>query len=91
MKIAAGEWQNTRFEFLDLLDEGKIDVAQPDIGRVGGFTEAMRVCSSFNSVWPSGAPSASSTPYTPSRTLSSSACVSSSPHEPYRSPIRPVV
>ena len=26
------------------MDVGKIDVAQPDIGRVGGFTEAMRVC-----------------------------------------------
>ncbi len=44
MRIAAGEWQNTRFEFLDLLDKGKVDVAQPDVGRVGGLTEAMRVC-----------------------------------------------
>jgi L-alanine-DL-glutamate epimerase-like enolase superfamily enzyme len=44
MRIAAGEWQNTRFEFLDLMDKGKIDVAQPDVGRVGGLTEAMRVC-----------------------------------------------
>ena len=44
MRIAAGEWQNTRFEFIDLLDRGMVDVAQPDIGRVGGFTEAMRVC-----------------------------------------------
>lgn len=44
IRIAAGEWQNTRFEFIDLMDKGKIDVAQPDIGRVGGLTEAMRVC-----------------------------------------------
>lgn len=44
MRIAAGEWLNTRFEFLDLFDKGLIDVAQPDIGRVGGLTEAMRVC-----------------------------------------------
>jgi len=44
MRIAAGEWQNTRYEFIDLLDKGMIHVAQPDIGRVGGFTEAMRVC-----------------------------------------------
>ncbi|MFP4506560.1 MAG: mandelate racemase/muconate lactonizing enzyme family protein, partial [Cyclobacteriaceae bacterium] len=44
MRIAAGEWQNTRFEFQDLLDKGNVDVAQPDIGRVGGLTEAMRVC-----------------------------------------------
>jgi len=42
--IAAGEWQNTHFEFLDLADRGKIDVLQPDIGRVGGFTEARKVC-----------------------------------------------
>ena len=42
--IAAGEWQNTHFEFLDLADRGKIDVLQPDVGRVGGFTEALKVC-----------------------------------------------
>lgn len=44
MRIAAGEWQNTRFEFMDLLDKGKLDVVQPDVGRVGGLTEAIRVC-----------------------------------------------
>ena len=44
MRIAAGEWLNTRFEFLDLMDRGRIDVAQPDVGRVGGLTEAIRVC-----------------------------------------------
>lgn len=42
--LAAGEWLSTRFEFEDLLDRGAIAVAQPDIGRVGGLTEAMRVC-----------------------------------------------
>jgi len=42
--IAAGEWLATRFEFLDLMDHGKVKVAQPDIGRVGGLTEARRVC-----------------------------------------------
>ena len=42
--IAAGEWQNTRFEFLDLADRGMVDVLQPDVGRVGGLTEAVRVC-----------------------------------------------
>ena len=41
--IAAGEWLTTRFEFLDLMDRGCIAVAQPDIGRVGGLTEALRV------------------------------------------------
>jgi L-alanine-DL-glutamate epimerase-like enolase superfamily enzyme len=42
--IAAGEWLATRFEFLDLMDRGKVQVAQPDMGRVGGLTEARRVC-----------------------------------------------
>ena len=44
MPVAAGEWQNTRFEFADLMDIGRVDVAQPDVGRVGGLTEAKRVC-----------------------------------------------
>jgi L-alanine-DL-glutamate epimerase-like enolase superfamily enzyme len=44
MPIAAGEWQATRREFEELLDRGKVNVAQPDIGRVGGFGEAMAVC-----------------------------------------------
>jgi len=42
--IAAGEWLATRFEFLDLMDRGKVRVVQPDVGRVGGLTEAKRVC-----------------------------------------------
>jgi len=42
--IAAGEWQNTHWEFLELADRGKVDVLQPDVGRVGGFTEAHKVC-----------------------------------------------
>jgi len=44
MPIAAGEWQATRWEFEELLDRGRVDVAQPDIGRVGGFGEAKAVC-----------------------------------------------
>jgi L-alanine-DL-glutamate epimerase-like enolase superfamily enzyme len=44
MKIAAGEWQATRFEFEELIDRGRVDVAQPDVGRVGGFGEAKAVC-----------------------------------------------
>ena len=43
MLIAAGEWLTTRFEFIELMDRGKVDVVQPDIGRVGGLTEARRV------------------------------------------------
>jgi L-alanine-DL-glutamate epimerase-like enolase superfamily enzyme len=42
--IAAGEWLSTRHEFEVLLDSGGVQVAQPDVGRVGGFTEALRVC-----------------------------------------------
>ena len=44
IRIAAGEWQNTHFEFLDLADRGKLDVLQPDVGRVGGFTEKRTRC-----------------------------------------------
>ncbi len=43
IRIAAGEWLNSRFEFHDLIDRGHIDIAQPDVGRVGGLTEARRV------------------------------------------------
>jgi L-alanine-DL-glutamate epimerase-like enolase superfamily enzyme len=46
--IAAGEWLATRFEFLELLERGQVRVAQPDIGRVGGLTEARRVCDLAN-------------------------------------------
>jgi L-alanine-DL-glutamate epimerase-like enolase superfamily enzyme len=42
--IAVGEWLTTRFEFIDLIEQGKVQIVQPDIGRVGGFTEAIRVC-----------------------------------------------
>ena len=43
MKIAAGEWLSTRYEFEDLIINGKIDVAQPDVGRCGGLTEATKI------------------------------------------------
>lgn len=44
MKIAAGEWLATRHEFKELMDVGRIHVAQPDVGRVGGIGEAKVVC-----------------------------------------------
>jgi L-alanine-DL-glutamate epimerase-like enolase superfamily enzyme len=44
IKVAAGEWLATRYEFLDLMDRGEVHVVQPDVGRVGGLTEAKRVC-----------------------------------------------
>ena len=44
IRVAAGEWLATRFEFLELMDRGGVQVVQPDVGRVGGLTEARRVC-----------------------------------------------
>jgi L-rhamnonate dehydratase len=44
IRIATGELQNGRFEFLELMDRAKVDVVQPDVGRVGGLTEARRIC-----------------------------------------------
>jgi L-alanine-DL-glutamate epimerase-like enolase superfamily enzyme len=43
VRIAQGEWLTTRHEFAQLLERECVDVAQPDIGRVGGLTEAIRV------------------------------------------------
>jgi L-alanine-DL-glutamate epimerase-like enolase superfamily enzyme len=43
VRIAQGEWLTTRHEFDRLLEHECVDVAQPDIGRVGGLTEARRV------------------------------------------------
>ena len=34
----------TRFECFETIEKGNIDVIQPDVGRVGGLTEAKRVC-----------------------------------------------
>ena len=44
MPVAFGEWLATRFEFEELMDIGKVQVAQPDVGRVGGIGEAKIVC-----------------------------------------------
>lgn len=41
--IAAGEWLTTRFEHCDLMDREGVQIVPPDIGRVGGITEAVRV------------------------------------------------
>jgi L-alanine-DL-glutamate epimerase-like enolase superfamily enzyme len=40
--VAVGEFLQTRHEFRELMDRGHCDVIQPDVGRVGGLTEAMR-------------------------------------------------
>jgi len=42
--IACGEMQSHPSEFLELMDYGLIDVAQPDVGRVGGLMQALKVC-----------------------------------------------
>ena len=41
--LAAGESERTRFPFTRLIDAG-VFYLQPDINRVGGFTEALRIC-----------------------------------------------
>ena len=43
VRIAAGEHTTTRWEFLDLMDRGKISVAQPWVTTCGGLTEARRI------------------------------------------------
>lgn len=42
--IAAGEHETTRYGFAQLIEAEALDVIQFDIGRVGGFSEARRVC-----------------------------------------------
>lgn len=44
IRIAMGEWLSTRHEFAALIERGAVDIVQPDVGRVGGLTEARRVC-----------------------------------------------
>jgi L-alanine-DL-glutamate epimerase-like enolase superfamily enzyme len=41
--IAAGEWLATQHEFAAYTARGALDVLQPDVGRVGGLSEARRV------------------------------------------------
>ena len=43
-RIATGEMLQTRFECFETIDRGNVDIIQPDVGRVGGLTEAKRVC-----------------------------------------------
>jgi len=41
--IAAGESEQTRFAFRDLIAAGAVDVLQPDLAIAGGLTEAQRI------------------------------------------------
>ena len=41
--VATGEHEYTKYGFKELIASGGTDIAQPDIGRVGGVTEWMKV------------------------------------------------
>jgi L-alanine-DL-glutamate epimerase-like enolase superfamily enzyme len=41
--LAAGENHFTRFEFSRLIDDGIVDVIQPDLSKSGGITECLRI------------------------------------------------
>ena len=43
VRVATGEMLQTRFECIETIEKGRVDVIQPDVGRVGGLTEAKRV------------------------------------------------
>ena len=41
--VASGEHEYTKYGFRELIAAGGVDIAQPDVGRVGGVTEWMKV------------------------------------------------
>ena len=41
--LAAGENHFTRYEFSTLLEDGHVQIVQPDLSKTGGVTEAMRI------------------------------------------------
>lgn len=41
--IATGEKESTQHPYLDLMDRGGLRIIQPDVARVGGISEAMRI------------------------------------------------
>jgi L-alanine-DL-glutamate epimerase-like enolase superfamily enzyme len=41
--IATGEKETTQFAFLDLMERGGLRIIQPDVARVGGISEALRI------------------------------------------------
>ena len=43
--IAAGESEFTRFDFRVLIENGAVDIVQPDLAICGGVTEAVRIAS----------------------------------------------
>lgn len=43
VRVAAGEQESTPWGFRRLIEEGKIDVAQPDLSRCGGLTAVRKI------------------------------------------------
>jgi L-rhamnonate dehydratase len=41
--IATGEKETTQYPFIDLMDRGGLQIIQPDLARVGGISEMMRI------------------------------------------------
>jgi L-alanine-DL-glutamate epimerase-like enolase superfamily enzyme len=41
--ISGGEHEFTRFGFRQLIEEGAVDILQPDVNRAGGITEARKI------------------------------------------------
>jgi D-galactarolactone cycloisomerase len=48
--LAAGENHYTRFEFSRVIEDGLISILQPDVSKVGGITEGLRVAA-LGSTW----------------------------------------
>ena len=42
--IAAGESEQTRFAFREMIDARAVDICQPDLAIAGGITETQRIC-----------------------------------------------
>jgi len=41
--IATGEKETTQYPYIDLMDRGGLRIIQPDVARVGGIAEALRI------------------------------------------------
>ncbi len=41
--IATGEKESTQYPYIDLMDRGGLRIIQPDVARVGGISEMMRI------------------------------------------------
>jgi L-alanine-DL-glutamate epimerase-like enolase superfamily enzyme len=48
--LAAGENHYTRFEFHRLVEDGAVDILQPDLSKCGGVTEMLRIAA-LGSAW----------------------------------------